>query len=267
MYYRGSARKALGDPAAAAEDFEMALRLEPSNPQAAEDRRACLASLYTENPTLKPAAGVSVRLPLQFSGGDQPDTEGRSAAMVETQTRRLAEPQAAPEAAVVEVATDDDTLPPLTDALPQRIAAVAGPGVTPQQPGPIISIVEEESRSSLLAPEPLEPSQVEPSSLVAERVAPMFDASPPLVARAMQLVKPSTSFKTPKTGGCPPFPLQWPTNQTSHARFNVLHVSGVDFEKAWKGLKGDSALQSSYLAGIPAPRIPALLKQALTPSL
>jgi hypothetical protein len=41
----------------------------------------------------------------------------------------------------------------------------------------------------------------------------------------------------------------------------------VEFEKAWKGLKGDTQPQAAYLLALSPAQLPALLKQALSPAL
>lgn len=41
----------------------------------------------------------------------------------------------------------------------------------------------------------------------------------------------------------------------------------MEFEKAWKGLKGDTQPQAAYLLALPPAQLPALLKQALSPAL
>ena len=44
-------------------------------------------------------------------------------------------------------------------------------------------------------------------------------------------------------------------------------VTGLEFEKAWKGLKGDRQLQAAYLLTLQPSALPALLRQALSPGL
>jgi hypothetical protein len=41
----------------------------------------------------------------------------------------------------------------------------------------------------------------------------------------------------------------------------------VEFERAWKGLRGDRQLQAAYLLALQPAQLPVLLKQALTPAL
>lgn len=43
--------------------------------------------------------------------------------------------------------------------------------------------------------------------------------------------------------------------------------AGVEFEKGWKGLKGNRQQQAAYLLALQPAALPALLKQALTPGL
>ena len=46
-----------------------------------------------------------------------------------------------------------------------------------------------------------------------------------------------------------------------------MSLAGVEFEKAWKGFKGDAAQQAAYLLALQPTQLPTLLKQALSPSL
>ena len=41
----------------------------------------------------------------------------------------------------------------------------------------------------------------------------------------------------------------------------------MEFEKAWRGLKGGRQQQAAYLLALPPAQLPALLRQALTPGL
>ena len=43
--------------------------------------------------------------------------------------------------------------------------------------------------------------------------------------------------------------------------------AGVEFEKGWKGLKGDRQQQAAYLLALQPAQLPVLLRQALTPAL
>lgn len=43
--------------------------------------------------------------------------------------------------------------------------------------------------------------------------------------------------------------------------------AGLDFEKAWKALKGNRQQQAAYLLALRPGQLPALLRQALTPGL
>ncbi len=47
----------------------------------------------------------------------------------------------------------------------------------------------------------------------------------------------------------------------------VRPLAGVEFEKGWRGLRGDPQRQASYLLALPPAALPALLQQALTPAL
>lgn len=43
--------------------------------------------------------------------------------------------------------------------------------------------------------------------------------------------------------------------------------TGLDFERAWRGLKGDRQQQAAYLLALPPAALPGLLRQALNPGL
>lgn len=43
--------------------------------------------------------------------------------------------------------------------------------------------------------------------------------------------------------------------------------AGVEFEKGWRGLKGQPQHQAAYLLALPPTALPTLLQQALTPAL
>jgi hypothetical protein len=43
-------------------------------------------------------------------------------------------------------------------------------------------------------------------------------------------------------------------------------AAGLEFEKAWRGLKGDPQQQAAYLLALQPSQLPVLLKQALNPA-
>lgn len=141
MLYRGTARKELQDFAAAAEDFESALRYEPTNKQALEDRKACLQLLYAQTPDLKPIQGHTESISVTVNGAAVAGVGEISGAPLEEEenfikaasSRRLAEDgsQVGREAkhaqqqgtvkAIVQVAREDEgDLPPLPVSIPQN---------------------------------------------------------------------------------------------------------------------------------------------------
>jgi len=72
-------------------------------------------------------------------------------------------------------------------------------------------------------------------------LSPSLSSKPTLPSAAAPMIPQAASFKVPKTG--------------------------VDFERSWRGFKGNVEQQAVYLRQINAHQLPILLKQVLTPSL
>ncbi|KAH7624223.1 putative RNA polymerase II-associated protein 3 [Nannochloris sp. 'desiccata'] len=65
----------------------------------------------------------------------------------------------------------------------------------------------------------------------------------------------------------PPLPQQQPALFIAQAASFKAPKTGVDFERSWRGFKGNVEQQAVYLRQINAHQLPVLLKQVLTPSL
>lgn len=204
---RGAARRGLGAAAAAVEDFEAALRLEPGNRAAAEERRAAVAAWASAAGVLPPApARVPVRL---AASGKKAESE---TLLAQVETKRIPGGGAQrPGAATVQAAADEEeeVLPPLQAPVAVQTAA---------------PMVVDSHSPSVKSPEPVPTSSTAPSTTAA-------------AAAAVRL----SSLRPPRTG--------------------------MDFERAWRGLKSDVDQQAAYLALIDPGQMPTLLKQALTPAL
>lgn len=58
-----------------------------------------------------------------------------------------------------------------------------------------------------------------------------------------------------------------PVALATHSGPTTVGPTGLEFEKAWKGLKGDRQQQAAYLLALQPAALPALLRQALSPGL
>lgn len=52
--------------------------------------------------------------------------------------------------------------------------------------------------------------------------------------------------------------------QASRNQYCIAYMTGMEFEKVWKSLKGDPGQQAAYLRMLQPSSLPAIFKQALT---
>ena len=265
---RAAARTEQGRWLGAAEDAEMAVRLEPSSKAAAAERQRCLhrlaaaeglpalASAAPEQrlsvqrltaPLLTPevaAVGEGGALLKEVRTSKQPAGTGRGAT-------RHSEQRAVVEAAVQEpMAVDgEEELPPL----PGETAAAA-PAPAPAV-APAVEAVREAAnlQHEAAAPEPV-PAEAAPGAACAEQYA-AAPAPPTATATAGSSATMAAAAAAAARAAARPAGALRPPR------------TGVEFERAWRGLRGDAARQAQYLLLLQPSALPAVLRQALTPPL
>ncbi len=321
---RATARRQLGQLLGAVEDCESALRLEPNNKQAAEDRAACVAALLEQEGLQPPTQSQWLPLVLgsaagsSSGGGGSGGTVGGAArpAQAAEGTSQPAVPSIKPpagddlisvaavkrlkpeanactaaEAAKVEPVTTDAAQHASQQGAAEQPAA-AVPVAAGGSGGRIADAAIPDSTKQQEARAPAEQQQHAVQQPAAAQQPPGAAPAPVLAAAS------PPTFKPPRTGaqehGVHCLGMQWLVKQCTVRRCMIyellpiasaLHAppsvssdvhpplpplsspSGLEFEKAWKGLKGDRQLQAAYLLALQASALPALLRQALSPGL
>lgn len=225
---RGAAQRELGFLTEAINDFEAALRLEPGNKGALEDRKKCIEEWMEKNTMNKEIkifskttsipvvlAKKTKKAPLSTSSfsftTQKPIITGDEGFLKQISTKRVSESNQQ---------QGEEEL--IKKPVVQEIEIL-------EENGEPYSLPKE---SKNIVDNPVESRVLESSELEA--------ATSSLPEKQLTL-QATSSFKAPKTG--------------------------VDFERAWRGFKGNLVQQASYLRQINAYNLPVLLKQVLTPSL
>ena len=229
---RATARRELGDLLGAVEDWEHALRLDPGSKQAAGDRADCVQQLLRQQGLQPPVRGEQVPVTAAAAGGDATVSASGSPAVKQGLAAAASAAASAP------------------NKQPQQKQQRGAVSLIQEVPNAVGS--EEEDRvPDLQVPRPQQQQEVQQEQpaqqqqgQVPQRPAPQQTAAPPKVAvtpPAAPSAAAPAAFKPPRTG--------------------------VDFEKAWRGMRGDLAKQAAYLLALRPVQLPGLLRQALTPGL
>eukprot|EP00887_Chlorella_sp_A99_P007556 scaffold28.g7556.t1 len=214
---------------AAAEDFEQVVRLDPGNKAAAADRRECIACLAAaEGVRLPPPAE---RLPVTLAA-PPPAAAGEE---LMREVRSSHRPQGAQGA--------EHWGAPLAAVQAAPAPAGAGGGVAVEVDGAAQLGDDDEALP------PLPGTEAAPAPATAAG-----GTGQPPAAGAGQLPGAAAA--------APPPAAQPPAGERA-----VPPAAGVEFERAWRSLRGDPARQAQYLLLLPPSQLPAVLRQALTPPL
>jgi Flp pilus assembly protein TadD len=230
---RGAAQRELGFLESAIRDFEEALRLEPGNKSAMDDRIICIKKWIEEN---KNSSGrnstsdlFSITTSVPIIAADEKNHNGSSRSkneglLKQISTKRVSEQE--PKQLQGEL---------IKKALVQEVVEME----EGDQPPPLPEIIMKSGSIPLKVEEMPSLKPPLPSARELQQQQQQQQQPAPPIAVSPQAT--TLSFKAPKTG--------------------------VDFERSWRGFKGNLEQQALYLRQIDAKKLPNLLKQVLTPNL
>ena len=283
---RGAARRDQGSLEGAIEDFEAALRLEPGNKAAGEDRRACIEKWRVLNGVVHGIEPIAV--PVELKGPSPSSTMGTLEGGINNNRKINAAEGAAGGDLLMQVSTKRSTnvgdadivMRPATKAalIQEVVDDEEESEIPPMLPGQILShspVAEfiAPSVEGLPRDEPMDLGESETGTAKEEGTTP--SSTPPLQqplplppTSTPPITNASSPSPTLNSGNIPLLPIS-PSNVSSVASISGIKPprTGVEFERAWRGFKGDMAEQKTYLLQIPASQLPMLLKQVLTPGL
>jgi Meckel syndrome type 1 protein len=163
----------------------------------------------------------------------------------------------------------------VSGAEPERVPVVPAPAegdllravsTTPVAGAPkvaAVAAVQEVAAAELADDGALPPLHALPPAAAPPEVPAAAAPSPPPPTAAAIPCPPASA-----AGAAPPPPQRaLPPPAAPVAPAPKLPRTGVEFERAWKGFKGDAGAQWAYLRAIPPQQLPTLLQQALTPAL
>ena len=287
---RGAARRELALLAAAITDFEAALRLEPGNKAAAEDRCACVAAwMQAENVEVPDVVCVPITLAAAAAANLE---ENRETFLTEVSTTTISSSSTARKKGVA----GDERRTGVHNRVQQKASAEeemdvdGGGGDEERETRKEAVVASTTTKLEVAVGRGDVESSVKRAGVEEDRLPmniPSETPSPPpqqTAAAAASIREQQTTLPSPSlngaivveesinhlpipllqkgTGKQQPLPSSLQGNQVPKAP-----RTGVDFEKAWRGFKSDAALQSAYLRQIDAVQLPVLLKQTLTPGL
>jgi RNA polymerase II-associated protein 3 len=246
---RAAARRAMGDLMSALDDLEAALELEPGNASILAEKRACLEEVVRREMGAGKAADLSLSSTSRLAGNNSikvVETAMESRAGGEEQmtariTRRVAAPCEPREVALARVDFSDGGGHGAEDEDEELPEIGTGTSMASFEAAHATKAGAERASTSAAAP-------TEAQQTLATHAAPMTPGSSSLgddiatlASRRLQSSSAAAASRPPRTA--------------------------LDFERAWRGLKGDRGQQAEYLKLVSPVQLAGMLKHTLTPTL